>query len=94
MHILITAVDSHEKHGLDGIAIRRSTEKAAAKEMLERVPLLAEWDMIVLSIVCVGGPLDPDEDGELLTKTTFYGPDRGRNLRDDLLHRINPKSWV
>lgn len=33
MHILITAVDSHEKHGLEGLVIRRETEEKAVLEL-------------------------------------------------------------
>lgn len=85
MHILITAVDSHEKHGLDGLVIRRETEEEAASELLEWASILAEtWELIVVTIVAVGGPYDPNEDGELLSTFAVSGPDRAASLRDQM----------
>jgi len=88
MYYLITCVDSHAKHGTEGLVVENASEQEAYREMAEWAPILAEeWDMLIIGVSCVGGPYDPDEDGELLSTVSFGGPDRGAMLRSDMLWR-------
>lgn len=73
-HILITAVDSRDKHGLEGVVVRAPTELEAYIEFLQWVQLLAEeWKTICVSISTVGGQQDPCGDGELLNSFVVVG---------------------
>ncbi len=88
MHFLITCINSPTLHGLDGFVIRGACEQACYREMAEYADLLAEqWDILIVTICSVGGPYDPHEDGQLLSTTTYTGPDRAEVMRESLLFR-------
>ena len=92
IHYLITCVDSHEKHGLEGLVIRKNSEVEAYRAMAEWAPILAEeWELLVYAICRVGGPNDPHEDGERISTRFFSGPKRGDDLRAEMLFKAD---WV